>query len=616
MVRTHHSDRLEMPFSAVIGQDRFKLALALVAINPAIGGVLISGPRGSAKSTLARGLAAILPVDPADRESDAKAPPSFVTLPLGASEEMLVGTLNLEKVLNDRQLSFSPGLLSKAHKGVLYVDEVNLLPDNLVDLLLDVAASGVNYIERDGISHQHPAEFVLVGTMNPDEGELRPQLLDRFGLSVALTNRYEVAERVAIVKAREAFDADPNEFILACSEKQSAIVARIATARGLLSKVTCSEAIRIAIAERCEQAGVDGLRADIVWYRTALAHAAWQGRTEVLPEDIDTVAELVLHHRRHQGSPPPPSRDNPERNEPTPDNKPPGKGFERPDDSHRQSHKQAHKQSHKQNNPNESGSGEGDWGSMEPRRMQGIVPVDRDILADADIQDKKQTSVILSSIYSKHKGSCAQGRSASNTRGHFPDWFTTLINNPGEWPPNRLIMRKLRQGQPVLHIVLFDTSGSTLQGDVFARAKGVVATLAHKAYLNREQLAIFGFGNNQVKPLMAKVRAPKQIETWLEQLTAGGGTPLLKGIHEVAEYGRLMNRRHPELGLRFYIVSDGRSRDSLARTTLPGECVWVDTEQAVISRGRGEEFAGQLGAFYLSLKNALLPNIQGHGGTA
>lgn len=600
MTRPHLSKRPEMPFSAVIGQEQFKLALILVAINPAIGGVVISGPRGCAKSTLARALADILP-------SSARA--SFVTLPLGASEEMLVGTLNLEKVLNDKSLDFSPGLLSKAHGGVLYVDEVNLLPDNLVDLLLDVASSGTNFVERDGISHQHKAEFLLVGTMNPDEGELRPQLHDRFGLAVDLSNRYPIEERVAIVKARESFEANPEAFTASYAEQQSALVDRISAARKLLAQVHCNDAIRLDIAQRCEDAKVDGLRADITWYRAALAHAAWHERTEVIQEDVDVVAELVLSHRRREplNTPPPsmpptnpPSED---KSEKSPDNATNNNvnssSFKRPDDTHRQQ---------KQNDTNEAG----DWGRKEPSTQHGIktflgeLPEHNERLA-------KSSYPSLEKVFAKRKGSIGSGSTKSGTESDNPNWFSSLISSLGEWPPKNLKMHKQRKGLPTLHVLLVDTSGSVLQGEVFARTKGVVASITKEAYLKREQLAVFGFGNNEVCSLMAKVRAPKQIETWLDALQAGGGTPIRQSIEVIADYCRKMDQRYSGINIRSYIISDGRSRDELTSLSFPCECVWIDTEQAPIARGRGKEFAKHLGAIYISLKQELAhfqPQIQ------
>lgn len=600
MTRTHHSKRPEMPFSAVIGQEQFKLALILVAINPAIGGVVISGPRGCAKSTLARALADILP-------SPARA--SFVTLPLGASEEMLVGTLNLEKVLNDKSLDFSPGLLSKAHGGVLYVDEVNLLPDNLVDLLLDVASSGTNFVERDGISHQHKAEFLLVGTMNPDEGELRPQLHDRFGLAVDLSNRYPIEERVAIVKARESFEADPEAFTASYIEQQNALVDRISAARKLLAQVHCNDAIRLDIAQRCEDAKVDGLRADITWYRAALAHAAWHERTEVIQDDVDAVSELVLAHRRRErlNTPPPsapptnpPSEDKSEQspNNAT-NNNVNSNSFKRPDDTHRRQ---------KQNDTNEAG----DWGRMEPSVQHGIKTFEGE-LPEHNERLAKSSYPSLEKVFAKRKGSIGSGNTKSGTESNNPNWFSSLISNLGEWPPKNLKMHKQRKGSPTLHVLLVDTSASVLQGEVFARTKGVVASITKEAYLKREQLAVFGFGNNEVCSLMAKVRAPKQIEAWLDTLQAGGGTPIRQGIEVIADYSRKMDQHYSGINIRSYIISDGRSRDELISLSFPGECVWIDTEQAPITRGRGKEFAKHLGAMYISLKQELAhfhPQIQ------
>ncbi len=262
-------------------------ALLLAAIDPGLGGVLVSGPRGTAKSTAARALAELLPEG------------QLVNLPLGASEDRLIGTLDIETVLRDGSVRFSPGLLAKAHRGVLYVDEVNLLPDALVDALLDAAASGVNTVERDGVSHSHDASFVLIGTMNPEEGELRPQLIDRFGLMVELQNCFEPQVRQQIVKARLAFDLDPQGFRAGYAQQQETYVQRIRAAREALPQLDFDDAVHAHVSALCIDAAVDGLRADLVMLRAARALAALEQADAVTTEHVERVAEAVLMHRRH-----------------------------------------------------------------------------------------------------------------------------------------------------------------------------------------------------------------------------------------------------------------------------------------------------------------------------
>lgn len=280
-------NKIAYPFSAIIEQQLLKTALLISAVDPRMGGVLISGPRGSAKSTIARSLADLIQGH------------VFVNLPLGASEEKLIGSLDLDKALASNEVVFSEGLLAKAHHGVLYVDEVNLLADHLVDVLLDVAASGVNQIERDGISHQHAAEFLLIGTMNPDEGELRPQLLDRFGLMVSLNNHYEIDERQQIMQRRLSFDENAEQFCAQFEAQQQNTISQIESAKNNLSAVVVSAEMQRHIAQICSDANAEGLRADITLYRAARAHAALQQRNEVTADDVDTVKEFVLTHRRN-----------------------------------------------------------------------------------------------------------------------------------------------------------------------------------------------------------------------------------------------------------------------------------------------------------------------------
>lgn len=281
------------PLSAIQGQPQLVQALLLAAIEPALGGVLIQGPRGTAKSTAARALADLL------------APAPFVTLPLGASIEHVVGSLDLSKALAGNEVAFAPGLLAKAHGGVLYVDEINLLPDAIVDVLLDVAASGINRVERDGISHGHAARFVLIGTMNPEEGTLRPQLLDRLGLCVQLANAQNPALRSAIVKARLRFDLDPTGFLQAHAQEQTRIAERLCEARARCAdagQLPWSDAIHEAVAHQCIAAQVDGLRADLVMLRAARALAAWEGGEAIATRHVAEVAPLVLLHRAAEAS--------------------------------------------------------------------------------------------------------------------------------------------------------------------------------------------------------------------------------------------------------------------------------------------------------------------------
>jgi len=284
------------PFTALVGQSALQRALLLAAVDPGIGGVLISGPRGTAKSTAARALVALLP------DGGQVAP--FVTLPLSASLEQLVGTLNVEDALREGQVRLAPGLVARAHNGVLYVDEVNLLPDALVDALLDVAASGINIIERDGISQQHAARFVLVGTMNPEEGELRPQLLDRFGLSVALENPRDPVQRQAILRARLAFDENSQPLLEQHAPELAHLAEQVANARAALSNLGWPDEVLAHAAQRALDAGVDGMRADLVILRAARAFAALDGRDTVTIADVDAVAELALAHRRTEIAPP------------------------------------------------------------------------------------------------------------------------------------------------------------------------------------------------------------------------------------------------------------------------------------------------------------------------
>jgi magnesium chelatase subunit I len=317
---------LTFPFAAIVGQDEMTLAIQVVAVDPSIGGVLVLGDRGTGKSTAVRALADLLPpisvvkgcpyrCDPAKPAGACpfcqaalaqnpkhkvvaeRLPVAVVDLPLGATEDRVVGALDLEKALSQGVKEFAPGLLAQAHRGFLYIDEVNLLDDHLVDLLIDVAASGENLVEREGLSVRHPARFVLVGSGNPEEGELRPQLLDRFGLSVQVRTPQDLALRVSIIKRRDAFDKDPAAFKALWHKDNLKLQKRILKARDLLAEVEVSDDMLMLCARLCQQLGTDGLRAELTLLRATRAYAALQGHKAVKPEHLQSMAPLALRHR-------------------------------------------------------------------------------------------------------------------------------------------------------------------------------------------------------------------------------------------------------------------------------------------------------------------------------
>ena len=310
--------RHSYPFAAIVGQEEMKQALRIAAVDPGIGGVLVFGDRGTGKSTAVRALAALLP--PIETRAGCayncpseapaavcrscaagalpvEAPTPVIDLPLGATEDRVVGALDLERALASGEKVFEPGLLARAHRGFLYIDEVNLLEDHLVDLLLDVAASGENVVEREGLSVRHPARFVLVGSGNPEEGELRPQLLDRFGLSVEVASPREIADRVEVVRRRDAFDRAPDRFLRRWARAEAAERRAIVAARRRLGRVAAPDAVLEAAARLCAALGADGLRGELTLVRAARALAALDGRREVTVADIAAVAPPALRHR-------------------------------------------------------------------------------------------------------------------------------------------------------------------------------------------------------------------------------------------------------------------------------------------------------------------------------
>ena len=312
------------PFTAIVGQEEMKLALILNVINPSLGGVLIKGEKGTAKSTAVRALAALLPAlrssagcryhcDPANKNllcDDCRAKLAeagelpeeelsmrVIELPVSATEDRVVGTLDIEAAIQEGRKRFEPGILADANRNILYVDEINLLEDHIVDVLLDSAAMGVNTVEREGVSYAHPARFVLVGTMNPEEGDIRPQLLDRFALSVTVTGEHEAKNRVEVIRRRLAYEKDADAFTAFYAEEQEKLARQITEAQARLAEAAVSEEILGKVADMSIALGVDGHRADITVIKTALTHAAFFDRAEVAEEDLKAAAHLALPHR-------------------------------------------------------------------------------------------------------------------------------------------------------------------------------------------------------------------------------------------------------------------------------------------------------------------------------
>ena len=305
------------PFAAIVGQDNMKLAMILTAVDPKIGGVLVFGDRGTGKSTAVRALAALLPQITAIKgcpinaetkkdvpewaeltrfEPHQRATP-VIDLPLGVSEDRVTGALDIERALTQGEKAFQPGLLAQANRGYLYIDEVNLLEDHIVDLLLDVAQSGENLVEREGLSIRHPARFVLVGSGNPEEGELRPQLLDRFGLSVEVTSPKTIEERIAVIERRDAFDQNPKRFLSKWKPEELNVRSAITDARAALAKIKKTKAVLRDCAELCLALGADGLRGELTLLRASRALAAYEGQTSIQRAHLKAVAPLALSHR-------------------------------------------------------------------------------------------------------------------------------------------------------------------------------------------------------------------------------------------------------------------------------------------------------------------------------
>jgi magnesium chelatase subunit D len=641
----------QFPFSAVVAMDDMRLALILNAVSPAIGGVLVRGEKGTAKSTAVRALTAVLP--PVDVVAGCRfscaplspdpgcpdgphspgaggqpRPARLVELPVGATEDRLTGSLDLGRALTEGVTSFKTGLLAAAHRGVLYVDEVNLLHDHLVDLLLDAAALGTNYVERDGVSVRHEARFLLVGTMNPEEGELRPQLLDRFGLTVEAAAPRDPASRAEVVRRRIAFDAAPAAFAARFAPAEESLAAAIAGARERLPSVVLDDAALMRIAAVCARFDVDGLRADIVIARTAAAHAAWRGALTVTREDIRVASRLALPHRRRRNPFDAPGLDEQQLDdalddpdeEPEPDPPPdrPGPGGAPdsggpdsrdgdggpPGDDRRQApagqaatgQAGAGRESvvpsgaaFRTRRLEVPGKGQGAAG----RRSRAATDVGRSVGARPPSRESAMTDVHLTAtVTASAPHQRRRGRSGPG-----------LVLEHADLREHR---REGRESNLVLFAV--DASGSMAARRRMEAVKGAVLSLLLDAYQRRDKVGLICFRGAGAELLLPPTSSVDAAARRLESMPAGGRTPLAAGLAEAHATLRRERLRDPLRRPLLVVVTDGRhtagAEPGTAAANLRRDgiaAVVVDCESGPVRLGLAGCLAQALGAEYLNL---------------
>ena len=626
------------PFSAIVGQEDLKLALLVNAVSPEVGGVLVRGEKGTAKSTAVRGLASLLPpirvvagcpysCDPESpnpecptgpHPEDATAeerPVRLVELPVGASTDRLAGTLDIEKALSEGKKAFEPGLLAAAHRGILYVDEVNLLSDHLVDLLLDVAAMGVNHVEREGVSVSHPSRFILVGTMNPEEGELRPQLLDRFGVTVEISGNPDPAERVEVVRRRLHYEADPEGFDAEWSAADGELAVSVQAARGRLPGVRLEEETLFGISSLCAGLGVDGLRGDLVTAKTARALAAWETRDVVLLDDVKRAVLLALSHRRRRGPFEQPGLD-PEELEnalsemdgPEPPDDPDGGAP--PEGRSEGGGEPLGGKPDREPSEARAGSGERSHASTEP-----FEPVRLEAPKKGRGGPLGRRSRVVGET-GQPVGSTQSGRRpwdvalAATVRAAAPYQRSRgrsgpgLVVCPGDLREN---VREGREGNLILFLV--DASGSMAAKRRMSAVKGAVLSLLNDAYQRRDKIVLISFRGEGARVLLPPTSSVELAVSRLEELPTGGRTPLAAGIEKAAEVLKREGRRDRDRRPLVVVLTDGRAtagpdpRAAAAGLRSLGAASFVvDTEEGYVRLGMAGGLARAMGARCLRLE--------------
>ncbi|MET0319747.1 MAG: putative cobaltochelatase [Duganella sp.] len=657
---------MNFPFTAIVGQEQLRQALMLCAVDPGIGGVLIRGDKGTAKSTAARALADVLP--PIERVAGcafncaadvpnehceicierlpATSAVPFVTLPLGATEDRVLGSLDIGRALQGGHQSFQPGLLASAHRGLLYIDEVNLLADHLVDVLLDVAAMGVNRVQREGLSISHPARFTLVGTMNLEEGDLRPQLLDRFGLMVEVTAPRDKAVRAEVVRRRIGYEAGPAAYVERWRGEQDALRAQLATAQTLLAQVQLHDGLLDLISHLCCELEVASLRADIVMFKTSRAIAALDGRIEVTPADIRAAAELVLPHRRRRKPFEQPGLDqdkldelmqqhDEDRRQPPAQEPPPHDGAG--GDSASPGSKEPESEESEREAPQ---SEEPDGGESQGNHAPAPGAHEEQVFAAAASGHTARIAVDAAHAADAASANGRRSTAGNASRGH------ALRAVPNEQPTSIAIgatlrsaaLRGGRHGSDKLQVtradlhqqvrvgthanlILFvvDASGSMAAQRRMEALKGAVLDLLTDAYQQRDEVAVVAFRGHRAELLLAPTRSVDLAEQGLRELPTGGRTPLphalqlaLEVLHQAANTGSTRNA--PPL---LVLLTDGKGnvpvqdggdpwRESLALAAALAErrvpALVIDTENGYLRLGRAAQLAQALGAQCLTLE--------------
>jgi magnesium chelatase subunit D len=649
------------PFTAVVGQDDLRLALLLNAVSPAVGGVLVRGEKGTAKSTAVRALSALLPevavvpgcrfsCDPAAPDPScpdgphepgpgAHRPARMVELPVGASEDRLVGALDIERALAEGVKAFEPGLLADAHRGILYVDEVNLLHDHLVDLLLDAAAMGASYVEREGVSVRHASKFLLVGTMNPEEGELRPQLLDRFGLTVEVAASREPDQRVEVVRRRLAYDDDPAGFAARWADEEAAVRQRIVAARELLPQVRLGDGALRQIAATCAAFEVDGMRADIVMARTATALAAWAGRTDVLAEDVRQAALLALPHRRRRNPFDAPGLDEDKLDEtleqfsgddsqgdddPDPDGPGGGGGQPQPDDG-----PQSGGDASARPEAGEGGQPQAS-GAREQSAVRAAEPFRTKVLSVPGIgegaagrRSRARTEHGRTTGARRPQGALTKLHLAATVQAAAPHQRARGRSGPGlviRRDDLRQATREGREGNLVLFVV--DASGSMAARQRMGAVKGAVLSLLLDAYQRRDKVGLVTFRGSGAEVALPPTSSVDAAAARLESLPTGGRTPLAAGLLKAHEVLRVERLRDPARRALVVVVTDGRATGGPEPVALAGRAarlfaadsvasVVVDCESGPVRLGLAGQLAGELGGTAVTLDELRADSIAG-----